>query len=212
MIRKWGRRLAWLAAGPCVLGAILLTIVAVDVLRTPGEIETDDNRFQSAPMRQRGLWDVGSLPENLNERLLELDDDLVYRRTLAAYLKVEPGRVDYEGFPELEAIRAKVQFELTRLGQEDPEPRRRSRLLTLQGVMTLDTVLFDDESRRDQLRRAVIAFRSAIELDPENADAKANLEAVLSREGPVHLPQANAPTRGKAGGKQSGQGGRGGGY
>ena len=210
-MRRWGRRLAWAAAGPCVLGAVLLAIGAVDVLRTPGELEADDNRFQSAPMRQGGLWDVGSLPKNLNERLLELDDDLVYRRTLAMYLKVEPGNVDYEGFPELEALRAKVQFELTRLGQEDPDPRRRSRLLNLQGVITLDTVLFDEGSRRDQLRRAVTAFRSAIELDPENAEAKSNLEAVLSREGPVRLP-SDAPTRARAGGKVSGQGGRGGGY
>lgn len=211
MRRKWGRRLAWVAAGPCVLGTVLLTIVAVDLVRTSGELEADDNRFQSAPMRQGGLWDVGSLPENLNERLLELDDDLVYRRTLAMYLKVEPGKVDYEGFPELEALRAKVQFELTRLSQEDPDPRRRSRLLTLQGVITLDTVLFDEGSRRDQLRRAVTAFRSAIELDPENDEAKTNLEAVLGREGPVRLP-SDAPTRARAGGKVSGQGGRGGGY
>jgi len=162
-------------------------------------------------MRQGGLWNVGSLPENLNERLLELDDDLDYRRTLAMYLKVEPGKVDYEGFPELEALRAKVQFELTRLGQEDADPRRRSRLLNLQGVITLDTVLFDEGSRRDQLRRAVNAFRSAIELDPENDEAKTNLEAVLGREGPVRLP-SDAPTRARAGGKVSGQGGRGGGY
>lgn len=211
MIRTWGRRLGWLAAGPCVVGAVLLAIVAVDLLRTPREVEADDNRFQSAPMRQGGLWDVGLLPKDLNERLLGLDDDLVYRRTLALYLKVEPGKVDYEGFPELEAIRAKAQFELTRLGQEDPDRRRRSRLLTLQGVMTLDTRLFDEGSRRDQLRRAVIAFRSAIELDPENADAKTNLEAVLSREGPVRLP-SDAPTRERAGGRVSGQGGRGGGY
>jgi len=211
VIRRWGRRLAWVAAGPSVLGAVLLTIVAVDLLRTPGEVEADDNRFQSAPMRQGGLWNVGSLPENLNERLLELDDDLDYRRTLAMYLKVEPGKVDYEGFPELEALRAKVQFELTRLSQEDPDPRRRSRLLNLQGVITLDTVLFDEGSRRDQLRRAVNAFRSAIELDPENDEAKTNLEAVLGREGPVRLP-SDAPTRARAGGKVSGQGGRGGGY
>lgn len=211
MIRKWGRRLAWVAAGPCVLGAVLLAIVAGDLLRTPGEVEADDNRFQSAPMRQGGLWDVGSLPENLNERLLELDDDLVYRRMLAMYLKVQPGKVDYEGFPELEALRAKVQFELTRLSQEDPDPRRRSRVLNLQGVITLDTVLFDEGSRRDQLRRAVTAFRNAIELDPENDEAKTNLEAVLSREGPVRLP-SDAPTRARAGGKVSGQGGRGGGY
>lgn len=211
MIRRWGRRLAWAAAVPCVLGAVLLGVVAVDLLRTPGEVETDDNRFQSAPMRQRGLWEVGSLPRGLNERLLRLGDDLAYRRALALYLKVEPGKVDFEGFPELEALRARAQFELTRLAQEDPDPRRRSRLLTLQGVMTLDTVLFDEASRRDQLQRAVMAFRSAIELDPDNDEAKSNLEAVLSREGAIRLP-SDAPTQGRSEGSVSGRGGRGGGY
>jgi hypothetical protein len=212
VIRRWGRRIVWLAAGLSVLGAVLLAVVAVDLLRTPGEVERDDDRFQAAPMRQRGLWDIGALPRDLNEKLLGLEDDVVYRTTVAMYLKVEPGRVDYEGFSDLEALRAKVQYELTRLSQEEPDRKRRSRLLTLHGVMTIDTRLPDEESRKDQLRRAVSAFRNAIELDPENADAKMNLEAVLSREGPVVITPANAPTSTRAGGRRSGQGRSGSGY
>ena len=212
MTRRSRTRIVWLVAGVCVLGAVALAVVAVDLFRTPGEIKRDDDRFQAAPMRQRGLWQIGSLPGELNERLLGLDDDLVYRRTVAMYLRVEPGRVDYEGFPELEALRAKAQFELTRLSQEEPDRRRRSRILTLHGVMTIDTKLPDEESRKDQLRRAVSAFRNAIELDPENADAKTNLEGLLSREGPVVINPADAPTSTRAGGKRSGQGRSGSGY
>jgi hypothetical protein len=163
-------------------------------------------------MRQGGLWEVGSLPGDLNEKLIGLEDDLVYRRTVAMYVKVEPGKVDYEGFPDLEALRAKVQYELTRLSQEEPDRRRRSRLLTLHGVMTIDTKLPDEESRKDQLQRAVSAFRNAIALDPENGDSKTNLEGLLSREGPVVITPANAPTSTRAGGKRSGQGRSGSGY
>ena len=85
-------------------------------------------------------------------------------------------------------------------------------MLTMYGVITLDTNLPDEESRKEHIRRAVSAFRSAIELDPENADAKTNLEAVLSREGPVVLQPSNAPTRDRTGGTRSGQGGAGSGY
>lgn len=212
MIRRWGAWLVWLAGGLSAVGAVLLVIVAVDLLRIPGELESDDGRFQAAPRRQAGLWEIGALPRDLSETLLGLEDDLVYRRTVAMYLKVEPGKVDYEGIPALEALRAKAQYEITRLSQAEPDRKRRSRMLTLAGVLTLDTRLPDEESRRDQVRRALTAFRNAIELDAENADAKRNLEAVLSREGAVVFTPSNAPTSTRAGGKRSGQGRSGSGY
>ena len=96
--RRWG---LWAAAALAVPIAIALAVVAVDLLRTPGEITRDDTRFQTAPMRQRGLWDVGFLPKDLSERVLGLEDDVVYRRLVGLYLRVEPGKVDYSGFPEL---------------------------------------------------------------------------------------------------------------
>jgi len=64
-------------------------------------------------------------------------------------VKVEPGAVDYEGFAELESLRAKAQYEITRLSQEDPDPRRRSRLLTMYGVITLDTNVPTEVDRKD---------------------------------------------------------------
>lgn len=209
---RWGRWVAWVVAFLVIPVALALVVVATDLLRTPGELAADDARFESAPMRQRGLWKVGFLPGLASERLLGIKDDVFHRQILGLYLKVEPGKVDYEGFPELEALRAKAQYHITRLSQEEPDPRRRSRLLTMYGVITLDTRAPTEVEREDNIRRAVSAFRNAIELDPENADAKTNLEGVLSREGPVILTPSNAPTRDRAGGEKSGQGARGSGY
>jgi hypothetical protein len=199
--------LGWLA---CPL-AVLLTVLAVDVFHTPSELRRDDRRFQTAPMRQAGLWDVGLLPNDTSERLLGLEDDVAYRELAGLYLKVEPGRVDYQGFPELESMRAKAQYELTILSRTDPEPVRQSRLLTLYGVMTLDARPLGDSERRDQLQKAASAFRNAIDLDPTNNDAKTNLEAVLATFGPVAIVGPD-PEGGASQGNTSGQGTTGSGY
>lgn len=210
--RRWRKWALWAVAAIAVPVALALVAVATDLLRTPNELTRDDARFETAPLRQRGLWEVGFLPGATSERLLGLEDDVFHRRILGLYLMVEPGVVDYEGTPRLEAIRAKAQYEITRLSQEEPDPKRRSRLLTMYGVITLDTRQVDEQTRDDRVRKAVSAFRNAIELDPENADAKTNLEGVLSREGGVVFNPSNDPTRDRAGGKRSGRGGTGGGY
>ena len=79
------------------------------------------------------------------------------------------------------------------------------------GVMTLDTRTLGDSERDDMLRKAVSAFRNAIDLDPSNADAKTNLEAVLSVFGPVNIVGPD-PEGGAARGNTSGQGTTGSGY
>ena len=211
-MRSWARWVAWAFAVLAFPVAVTLAVVAVDLLRTPGQIAADDARFESAPMRQRNLWKVGFLPGLASERLLGLEDDVFYRQIAGLYLRVEPGEVDYEGFPDLESARAKAQYEVTRLSREDEDAKRRSRMLTMYGVITLDVQVPTKVDRLDNIQRAVSAFRNAIELDPENDDAKTNLEAVLSREGPVVLTASNAPTRDRAGGQKSGQGARGSGY
>lgn len=191
---------------------IALAVLAVDVVRLPGKLSERDTRFESAPRRQAGLWsNIDFLRGYPAARLLEIGDDLTYRRAAGLYIRAEPGKVDYQGFPELEALRAKAQFELTRLSNADPDPRRRAQLLVLYGVMTLDGRPLSDDERQNQIRGAADAFRAALALDPDNVDAKLNLEMVLSIHGPVALP-GNAPSSGQDQGTISGQGRTGGGY
>jgi hypothetical protein len=211
MSTAWRRPAAWAGVALLIPVAALLILIGVDLLRSPAQLTSEDTRFQTTPGRHPGLWDVGALPADLNERLLGLEDDIEYREVSVLYLRAEPGKVLYDGFPKLEKLRAKAQFELTRLSAEDTEPVRKSRLLTLDGVMTLDFRTSSSQEREAILREAASAFRGAIELDPANDDAKTNLELVLSVFGPINFPP-NAPSHGVDQGQQSGQGRPGSGY
>ena len=61
------------------------------------------------------------------------------------------------------------------------------------------------------LSNAVGAFRTAVELDQANDDAKVNLELALRAYAPILFP-SNAPDAGGARGQESGQGRSGSGY
>ena len=211
MIRRAAKPVLWTLAALTVPVALVLTVLALDVLRAPAELTTDDARFQTAPLRQAGLWEVGFLPRDGSESVLGLEDDVFFRELSGLYLKVEPGRIDYQGFPELETLRAKAQYELTRMSREERDPVRQSRLLTLYGVMTLDDRPLDKLERETMIRKAISAFRNAIDLDPTNVDAKTNLEAALSIFPPIGIAGAN-PTGGANQGNTSGQGSVGTGY
>lgn len=184
----------WAVAALAAVVAIALAVLAIDVLRSPGQLTDDDRRFNTEPKLEPGLWEVGFLPRDASETLLGLEDDVSYRRAAGLYLEIEPFEVAYEGLPDLEALRAEAVRDLESLAAEEDEPRRLSRLLTWYGVMTLDGRPADDAERREMLETAVSAFRDAIDLDPSNVDAMTNLEAVMDKYGPVSLDGTN-PSR-----------------
>jgi hypothetical protein len=69
-----------------------------------------------------------------------------------------------------------------------------------------------DQTEADTtLRRAIHTLRSAVETDPENADAKLNLELALRNAKAVNLPGTD-PSGDAASGTISGQGRSGSGY
>jgi hypothetical protein len=205
------RRVLRIAAIVAVPVAILLAVIAADVLLVPREVDSDDTRFEGAPLRQRGLWDdVGFLPERATTRLLDVEDDLDYRRTVWLYSRTDPRRVQITT-PEQEALRGQVVVELTLRSKEEPDPKRRSQLLNLHGALTMGRPSSDPRERDQNLISAVDSFRSAIRLDPENADAKINLEFALRAASPGQLAGEN-PERGAARGERAGAGRAGGGY
>lgn len=207
---------AWLLRAAAVLAvpmALVLVALAADVLRAPGVIEGDDVRFHNAPLRQAGLWDdVDLLPAEVGTRLVGAADDLAYRRTLAFFARLRPGQADQVIDPERENEWAKLQFDLTTRSREEPDARKRSELQNLLGVLSLARFLYAAPEERNQIMTSALgSFRSAIELDSHNEDAKVNLELALRAFGPILFP-SNAPTGGAARGQLSGQGRSGGGY
>jgi hypothetical protein len=196
-----------------LLGLVLLGL-AVDTLRAPDEIAADDNRFEGAPFRQRALWDdVGVLPGGLTGRVLGVEDDLDYRRTVRLYTTTDPSRVVIAGAdqPRLEALRGKAILEVTLASRRESDPRRRSQLLNVFGVLSYrPNVTSDPNARAKTLRDGIGSFQTAVRLDPRHDQAKTNLELAL-RAYAASFP-GDDPDAGAARGKLSGQGRSGSGY
>ena len=193
--------------------ALVLVVLAIDVLRTPGWISEDDSRFSSAPLRGSGLWnEPGMLATRARIEALGIDDDLTYRRTIALFSKLQPGKADQLIDPEQENRWAKLQFELTTQSRENPDPERRSELQNLMGVLLLARYLYASPDERGALlTNSIGGFRTAVELDSKNDEAKLNLELALRAYGPILFP-SNAPDTGGARGHESAEGRSGSGY
>jgi hypothetical protein len=206
--RTWA---VWIAALLAVPLGIALALLAIDILRVPRELAADDVRFQGAPRIQRELWgDLDFLPGDPGLRLLGVSDDVASREAIALFALVDPSRIQIRT-PEQEAIRGRVQLEMTLLAQQGGDARLHSRHLNLLGVLTMARSSTSGPEVSQMLSRAVGAFQSAIEVDPTNTDAKRNLEILLRRPEAVTLPPNN-PFQGGAQGRFSGQGRAGSGY
>ena len=183
---------------------VLLIVLALNVLLVSRDVSADDLRFQSAPERQRDLWkDVGSIPGSLIGQGLGIEDDLAYRRSASLFARAQPGR---RAGPQIEALRGQAALELTRASNAESDPGRRSQLLNFLGVIPLDRSVTEFERRASMLQTARGVFQSAVRTDPENADAKVNLEIVLRDLNITGLPP-NAPSGEAAGGQRSSPGG-----
>lgn len=210
------RRRVWLLRLAAVLATILagaLCVAALVVLRTPARVADADADLRSAPGRKADLWaSVERLPAGLTARILGIEDDLAYRRTVALFARLRPGQKAQVTDLEREDLWTQLQFDLITRSREDVDPRRRSVLQNLLGVVALARYQYIPPEEREQvLTSALGSFRNAIELDPENEAAKLNLELMLRLFGPTVFP-ADSPSTGGARGEISGQGRSGSGY
>jgi hypothetical protein len=200
------RRVVPIVALLAGLVGLLLVVTALDVMLVRRDVRADDLRFQSAPQRQRGLWtELGFLPTSLTERALGIEDDLAYRRMASLYARAQPGRRADEG-TQIAALRGEATLELTRASQAESDRVRRSRLLNFLGVVPLDPSIAEFERRAAMLQTARGVFQNAVRVDPQNTDAKVNLEIVLRDLNITGLPP-NAPSGEAAGGQRSSPGG-----
>jgi hypothetical protein len=209
---RWRRLLLPAAAVLCVPLAIALVLVAVDVLRVTGSVTEDDVRFQAKPTLPSGLFDdPGFLPGRLASKAVGLEDDLRYRRAAWLYARGDPSNTSVYVTPVQEALRASLEPKLIDASRAESDPRRRSRLLNLLGVVAMSRYAIDPGDRSNVVRAAIDSFTNAIKVDPDNADAKFNLEIVL-RDFFHTVAPAAAPDRGRLGGNVAGVGRDGSGY
>jgi hypothetical protein len=203
---RWAVRIAAALAVPT---AAVLLLLAVDALRVPDELAADDVRFEAAPRISRPLWtDLSLLPGDAGEHVLGVEDDVAFRRTAALYARIKDVEIRS---PELEALSGQALLAVTVGSRTETDPRRRSELLNLLGVLTFDQYAYTPAEREILVRTGIGAFRNAIKLSSDNAEAKRNLELAL------RLPEAKTlsgpgPDAGASRGQRSGAGRSGSGY
>lgn len=207
------RRVALVAAAlACLAAAAALALLALDVARWQTAFAADDVRFRVAPA-EPGLWQPEqTVPFDAARRLLDVDDDLALRAALRA-LSVAGVHAPDSSDPLLAVRRNEARALVAAVAETDEDPRRRSRAMSLLGVLSLASAIAEPQDQAPLLQDALARFRSALELDPENAEAKANLEVALQREGEAAEGGGGQnPTPGGEGARGAGAGQAGTGY
>ena len=173
-----GRVRTLTAAVASLVLAAVLALLANDLRSWRDALREGDARYLASPASE-GLWEVDTaLPSGASRRLLGLDDDLAYR---AAVRMFRLGRTRDPAFGReiLPAYRAHAETQLSEIARADRDRTRRSAALNLVGILTLSRLRSDPARADGILRESLSAFRTAIEIDSANTDAKANLELVL---------------------------------
>jgi hypothetical protein len=210
-MRRWA---LGAAAVLCVALATGLFLLAVDIGRWSEAMAADDVRYRAEP-QNADLWRPDTvLPFAAAKRLLGTGDDVAFREALRA---LRLGRLDLgiTSDPELALSRGEARARLQQIATEDDDRIRRSRATNLVGVIAFASSLTEARDQAAFVQDAAAAFQTAIELDPNNAEAKANLELALQRGRALQPTEAGGgpnPSPGGSGAKGAGAGDPGSGY
>jgi hypothetical protein len=213
------RELLLVAAAACLVLAILVALVAVDVARLRSTIPADDVRFTAGAPTSG--WEPKALaPFDAGKRLLGVDDDVAYRQMLRV-LRTSKLLDATVSDPALALNRTELAERLESIVVHDPDPVLRSRAANLLGVTSIVAWNSTPPQGTQQLDRselllaAVASFEQAIEIDPENDDTKYNLQLMLRRgQGllPTEAAAGRNPSAGGKGSRGAGAGAPGSGY
>jgi len=177
----------------CFVLAALLVLLAADVMRWRDALSADDVRYRAAP-DATDLWNREALvPLAAARNVLGVDDDLAFRRAVRA---VRLARLEEPTTSDTKVLlqRAEARERLEAIAVGGGDPARRSRAMALLGILLLATPVSDAEEQVAALKAAVANLQEAIALDPDNSDAKFNLEfALRQRRGGLSASGAAAP-------------------
>lgn len=187
------RRGLVVGAAVCFVLAALLVVFAADVSRSRAALSADDARYRAAP-EASDLWNREALvPLAAVRSILGVDDDLEFRQAVRALRLAkleEPTTSDTDVLLQ----RAEARERLEAIAASSADPARRSRAMTLLGVLHLATPVPNAEEQLAALKAAVTNLQEAIALDPTNSDAKYNLEfALRQRRGGLSASGSAAP-------------------
>jgi hypothetical protein len=170
------RRLAgWVAVASLFALAAVLTVLAADVLRWRGHLERADFRVGTGSTR---IWTADTrLPGDPAAELLDVEDDVAFRKALQLFRQGNPRR-PARNQHDLN-VRLAADSRLADVVEGHRSAPIRSRAAMLRGLLALETARGEPLRAETSLRRALTELRTAIRLDDRNTDAKYDLELVM---------------------------------
>jgi hypothetical protein len=193
-----------------VIAAVGVVLLAVDVGRVRESLEANDARYRLTPFSARDEART-ILPEAFASRLLDVEDDLAYRRALQRLAALH-ARERSSTSRNYAVLVTEAQRGLIEISQTDSDPRRRSEATNVLGVFAVaDPSSYSGFN--PEFPAGIRIFQNAVRIDPSNQEAKRNLEIALRGLRRVLLPieprgQRGAPNEGTG----AGIGRTGGGY
>ncbi|MEX2612563.1 MAG: hypothetical protein WD380_03210 [Gaiellaceae bacterium] len=215
MKRSFGRRAVMaMAAALCFVLAITLLLVAHDVLRWREAMPAGDVRYRGSPEASDSWQPDTLLPFGAARELLDVGDDVDFRLALRSFRLARLDDTTVSD-PEIALLRNAAEARLEVITTGSGDRRRRSRAAGLLGALGLARVATETQDRLPLIESTIASLQLAIALDPENDEAKFNLEVALQRSRGLQLTEASGgqnPTPGGAGSQGAGTGDPGTGY
>ena len=175
--------LGFAGATALIVLAVLAALLASDLRAWQTTLRDDDALAASTPAA--ATWDAPTHLGSLGERLLRVRDDVEARRALALYLRNVHVKARLDNAQQVALARSRTEQALARVASSSTGERA-SQAETLLGVLVFNDVApstdpFEPTSGidPDQAQASVADFRDAVRADPENDDAKYDLELAL---------------------------------
>ena len=180
------RRTAIRTAGGvlCLVLAALAVLLARDMWRVENALEDGDRRARTTTV-DSGVWSVDTtLPFGLARDVLDADDDFAFRSFLAR------GRTQTARPVNDAEVRRRLPIKRALEGlAAELDPVRAAAAVNLLGVIYSTD---PNDPDRPAAEKALEAFVRAVQLDPNNEVAKANLELFLQQQDPGLLGRRGA--------------------
>jgi len=210
------RSLVGAAAVLCLVVAVGLALLARDVSASSAAISEGDVEYRVAPERTN-LWRTSTLiPFHLATSLTGTEDDVELRRAVRA---MRLARLDDPtaslSDPRVALLRNDAEARLDAIVANSKDRKQRSRAAGLLGVLGLARLVSETQDRVALLSATVSNLQLAVALDPNNNEAKYNLELALQRSRGIQLTEGAGgqnPSPGGSGSTGAGAGDAGSGY
>jgi len=169
-VRKWGLIVVLLAL------SLVAAVVARDAAAVRQAMESGDFAF-AARRETQDLWHFRTTLPYVDE-MFGLDDDLLYRGAVWKYAAEDRRKPQRFNFAR-PGLRADAQAVLSDAENSGLSPALRSKLATLEGMVSLDEAVANPVNGGYALQQTVMHFQRAVRIDPSNSEAKYNLELLL---------------------------------